>query len=102
MWCNAFEPLSEAFFIPETFQFILYMNARKVKRVFNVKRQNLSTQRATLTKNLNVQSKCLQAQYAVVLLVAKCNTPYVVGELVTPSAILIASINISRHKSCTN
>ena len=24
MWCNAFEPLGEAFFIPGTFQFILY------------------------------------------------------------------------------
>jgi hypothetical protein len=92
-WCNTFEPLKEALFIPERFQFMLYMNARKVKAVFNAKRQNLSKQRATITTNLNVPSKCFQARYVIFLFVAKCQTPYnVVEELVIPSAIRIASI----------
>jgi hypothetical protein len=93
MWCNAFEPLNEAFFIADTFQFILYTNARKVKGVFNAKRQNLSKQRATITTNLNVPSKCLQARYVIFLLVAKCKTLHnIAEELVIPSAIRIASI----------
>lgn len=93
MRCNAFEPFNETFFIPETFQFILYMNARKVKGVFNAKGQNLSKQRATITTNLNVPSKCLQGRCVIFLLVAKCKTPYnIVEELVIPFAIRITSI----------
>jgi hypothetical protein len=65
----------------------------KLKDFFNAKREDLSTQQATLKTNVNISSKCLQASYAISLHAAKCKTPHtVVQELVVPSAIEIASI----------
>jgi hypothetical protein len=88
-WCDAFRPINEAFFIPETFQFIVYTNERKVTGVFNAKRQHLSTQRT----NFDVPTKCLQASCDIFLLAAKYKTSHsVVEELVIFSANGIPSI----------
>jgi hypothetical protein len=63
------------------------------KYFFNVKRQDLSTQQATLKTNVNISSKYLQTLCAVSLHAAKCKTLHtIVQELVVPSAIEIASI----------
>jgi hypothetical protein len=65
----------------------------KSKDFFNAKRQDLSTQQATLKTNVNISSKCLQASYAISLYAAKCKTPHtVVQEPVVLSTIEIASI----------
>jgi hypothetical protein len=82
----------------------------KSEDFFNVKRQDLSTQQATLKTNVNISSKCLQVSYAISLHAAKCKTLHiVVQELVVPSAIEIASImfdgKIGQHcakKNCRN
>jgi hypothetical protein len=67
----------------------------KTKDPFNAKRQDLSTQQATLETNVNISSKCLQASYAISLHApnSKCKTPHtVVQQPVVPSAIEIALI----------
>jgi hypothetical protein len=65
----------------------------KSKDFFSAKRQDLSTQQATLETNVNISSKCLQASYVISLCAAMCKTLHiVVQELVVPSAIEIASV----------
>jgi hypothetical protein len=65
----------------------------KSKDFFNAKKQDLSTQQATLKTNVNISSKCLQASYAISLHAVKCKTLHtIVQELVVPYAIGIASI----------
>jgi hypothetical protein len=75
--------------------FNLYHNSikGKSKDFFSAKRQDLSTQQATLKTNVNISSKCLQAPYVISLCAAMCKTSHiVVQELVVPSAIEIASV----------
>jgi hypothetical protein len=55
---------------------------------FNARRQNLSTRQATLTKNLNISSRYLQASFTISRRAAKCKTPHtVVEEIVIRSAL---------------